>query len=83
MACSGYPNSLSTLEQRMRRETFDWIWEDMSEDGSCDDVFGAEYLRVLTAWEQAGSPAIGISAFIQREANRGAGNTATQDDSER
>jgi len=45
-------------------------WTYCVEEGWCDDPFGAEYTRILSAWLAAGMPHP-ISQFIRLAANSG------------
>ncbi|TWU09938.1 hypothetical protein [Allorhodopirellula heiligendammensis] len=44
-------------------DEFRLAWLDLSREGKCDVVNGDEYQRVLTEWQEAGSPA-DIAEFI-------------------
>jgi hypothetical protein len=48
---------------------FNSIWRLLSRDAKCDEVYSAEYWRVVTEWLCSGRP-VPISAFIHVSANR-------------
>lgn len=56
---------------KLRKAMFAWaeLWSRLAREGVCDEIGGAEYLRVREKWNNR-TEHISAEAFIRREANR-------------
>lgn len=53
---------------RKPADDFDHVWVKLAEEGKCDSIGGAEWLRVKGEWKRASEPR-DIRGFIENRAN--------------
>jgi hypothetical protein len=65
--------SMSDCSYALATWYFRVTWRRLAKGGTCDDIDGAEYHRVLSAWLRANAP-LPVEPFVRAHANAPAGS---------